>query len=229
VGQIPIDVSEGNVEGLVVNLAAGAPLPGAIRTPDGKGNFGNTMVYLRPRETPMFGSGGGRVKEDGSFSVPMVHAGIYDVMVGSLPDDFYVKSIRYGQEDALNKPLTLLQGSFGALEITLQNGAARLTGLVKNDKSDPVRGATIVLEPAPGDRKDLFKMITTDQNGSYSLAGITPGDYRVYAFEDLEQGAHQDRDYLKEFERYGEKITLAERESKTLEIKLIPADKLQAK
>jgi hypothetical protein len=229
VGQIPVDVSEGNVEGLVVNLAAGAPLPGVIRTSDGKGNLGNTMIYLRPRETPMFGSGGGRIKEDGSFSIPTVHAGNYDAMVAGLPDDFYVKSIRYGQEDALNKPLTLLPGSFGALEITVQSGAARLTGIVKNDKSDAVRGATVVLEPAHSDRKDLYKMITTDQNGSYSLAGITPGDYRVYAFEDIEQGAHQDRDYLKEFERYGDKVTVAERESKTLELKLIPADKVQVK
>jgi protocatechuate 3,4-dioxygenase beta subunit len=227
---IPIDVGEGNIEGLTLNLTSGTPLNGALKVADGKGDPGRVAVLLLPKDSPMmFSSGGpGQLKDDGTFTIPTTFAGTYEVNVNGLAEDFYVKSIRYGQEDALNKPLTLQGGSTGALEITVQSGAARLTGAVINEKKDPVRGATVVLEPASGDRKDLFKMATTDQNGTYSLAGLTPGDYRIYAFEDIEMGAYSDRDYLKEFERYGEKITVAERDAKTMELKLIPAEKVQA-
>jgi len=227
VGTANVDVSSGNIEGVTLTLSAGTALNGSLKIAEGQGDLTRTTVYLRPKDSPMFGGGGGRVKDDGTFSLLNTYAGTYEVSVMGLPDDLYVKSIRYGQEDVLGKPLVLQQSVAGALEITVRSGAGKLTGVVINDKKEPVRGATVVLEPLSSDRKDLFKMMTTDQNGAYSLAGITPGDYRVYGFEDIETGAHQDRDYLKDFERLADKATLAVRESKTLQVTLIPAEKAE--
>ncbi len=56
----------------------------------------------------------------------------------------------------------------------------------------------MVLVPDPPHRgeKRLFKSITTDQNGHFVLQGIPPGDYKVFAWENIEHGAYTIPEFL---------------------------------
>ena len=56
------------------------------------------------------------------------------------------------------------------------------------------------------------------------MSGVPPGEYKAYAWEDMEVGAYMDLDAIKPVEGKGESITLREGDQKTLTLKLIPVD-----
>ena len=51
-----------------------------------------------------------------------------------------------------------------------------------------------------------------------------PGEYKVYAWEDLEAGAYMDPDFMKPIDSKGEALTLRENDQKSLQLTLVPAD-----
>jgi len=70
----------------------------------------------------------------------------------------------------------------------------------------------------------LYKDATTDQYGRFTIVGIAPGGYKLFAWEDVEDGAYEDPDYLKAFEDLGEPRTIRERSRESAQLKLIPAE-----
>ena len=64
----------------------------------------------------------------------------------------------------------------------------------------------------------------SDQSGRFTLKGIAPGDYKLFAWEQIEAGAYQDPDFLKPFENRGESINIREGSRETRQLKAIPAE-----
>ena len=60
------------------------------------------------------------------------------------------------------------------------------------------------------------------ERGAFSLTGLTPGEYKAYAWEDIEIGAYMDPDFMKPIEEKGEAVSLQKGEQKTLTLKVIP-------
>ncbi|MGH9660968.1 MAG: carboxypeptidase-like regulatory domain-containing protein, partial [Bryobacteraceae bacterium] len=151
--------------------------------------------------------------------------GNYEVMVTGLPPGFYVKSIHRGDEDVLAGGLALAESS-APLEIVVSAAGARVDGVVVNAKNEPAAGASVVLAPVTPqpNRRDQYRSAAADQLGRFALQGIPPGDYRLFAVEDLETGAHQDPEFLKPFDNVAEKLRLAENARETRQIKLAVAD-----
>ena len=56
------------------------------------------------------------------------------------------------------------------------------------------------------------------------MKNLNPGDYRIYAFEEIEFSAWLDPEYMKPFEGRGEKITVREGAPQTVRITLIPGE-----
>ncbi len=52
-----------------------------------------------------------------------------------------------------------------------------------------------------------FKRAATGQNGSFSAEGVTPGEYKAYAWEEVEAGAYLDPDSLRRLEEQGEPVS----------------------
>ena len=72
----------------------------------------------------------------------------------------------------------------GSLELLVSPNGGRFDGLVLKDDR-PFSGATVTLVPESDRRKEerLYKSTTTDQNAQFSVRGITPGDYKLFAWE----------------------------------------------
>lgn len=69
----------------------------------------------------------------------------------------------------------------------------------------------------------LFKTANTDQNGHFTIRGVRPGEYKIFAWEMVESGAYQDPDFLKPYESAGETVSIKESARETVQLKLIPA------
>ena len=71
-------------------------------------------------------------------------------------------------------------------------------------------------------------MARTDQTGHFSLKGLEPNDYTVYAWEDIEPGQYMDPDVLKAAENHRKSLKLKESSQESLEVESIPAEETPA-
>ena len=53
---------------------------------------------------------------------------------------------------------------------------------------------------------------------------MVPGEYKVYAWEDVESSAWMDPDFMKPLEAKGEPVTVGESAQANVQVNLIPAD-----
>jgi hypothetical protein len=68
-----------------------------------------------------------------------------------------------------------------------------------------------------------------DQSGVFTVKdAIRPGEYTLYAFEGVPEGAWTDAEFMKEIEGKGVRVKLGEGDVKTVEIPLIPRPDLTA-
>jgi hypothetical protein len=120
-------------------------------------------------------------------------------MVTGLPSGFYVKSVRSDQTDVLASGLNT-EVPPAPLDVLFSPNAAQVTGSVQNPNTNaPMPGATVVLVPQEKERKDqqnYYKQVSSDQNGAFTFKDVTPGEYKVFAWEDVEAGAYMDPDYM---------------------------------
>jgi hypothetical protein len=130
------------------------------------------------------------VGSDGTFTVPSVGPGSYDVSVYPLPENSYVRSITYGGQNALSNPLEVRPG-INRLDIQLGSSSVVAQGAVVDRAGRPVPGAQVVLVPRTNrTRADRYLATTSDVVGNFRISGVPPADYVLLAFEDIEPQAY---------------------------------------
>jgi len=229
--RIPIEVGNADVENLILTVSSGVSVPGRIRV---EGAQSGTAGVLDRIGVTLQGSGGlsflsllggGAVRPaaDGSFSIPRITAGDYKLAVNGLGPNLYVKEARLGQTDAL-QPLSITLPINGSLDITLGSNPGQITGNVTDAALKPVSGVQAVLIPDQSrNRQDLYKTAVTDQEGRFTIRGITPGDYRLFAWEDIEPFSYYDAAVLRQYEQQGKLVHIQEGSADSVDLKIIPA------
>jgi protocatechuate 3,4-dioxygenase beta subunit len=227
-----IQVGGSNVEGITLPLRGGVPVSGRVRV-EGETTqaIASVHVLLRPAET------GGvvygpfptqQVKEDGSFQMDDVGADRYTVSVNGLPEGFYVKSLRSANLDVLAGGLEVAGGSPANLDVVLSPNAGQVTGTVMDPNTQkPAAIVMVVLVPQEKDRRGreaFYQTANTDLSGRFTLISLVPGEYRVYAWEDVEYGVWMDPDFMKPLELRGEAVSVSEGGRQAIQVNLIPAD-----
>ena len=85
-----------------------------------------------------------------------------------------------------------------------------------------MQGIQAVLIPdRQRDRRDLFRFATSDQTGHFTMNAIAPGDYKLFAWEDLEPGAYNDPDFLRKYEALATPVQISESSTSTVEVKVL--------
>lgn len=145
--------------------------------------------------------------------------------VPSTLEGLYVKAIRLNGRDVLTGGLHLESAPNGPLEVVISSNGGTVGGRVLDSSGKPVPNIKTVLVPnAPRrQRGDLYKYVSTDDAGRFQLSGIAPGDYRVLAWERVEEGAWQDPQFLRLFENEGAPVHIEEGSRVTVDTRLIPA------
>jgi hypothetical protein len=210
-GIAPVVVGASDVEGVRVTLAPGAEVKGRV-TVEGAGKpqlAGMSLLFT------VAGRNNGQlipVVEDDALTANLNGHLMPDhyqaKVIGRSLSGLYVKSIRSGETDVLADGLTVMGGGAIDIEIVLASDGAAVEGVALDKNQQPLPGATILLAPARRSRMDLYHSATADQNGRYEFTAVAPGDYKLFAWDDVEPGAWNDPDFLKDYEKQGEKTTL---------------------
>jgi protocatechuate 3,4-dioxygenase beta subunit len=226
---VPVSVSNADIDGLVLTLAAGVTVGGRLtvqgRPLSALPDLGSVRLILNT--VPMFSPLGNplpsTIADDGTFQVVGMREGEYRAQLNANVPGFYVRNIKFGGEEVLGKTFRFRSGDSGSFEVVLQAGMQTLSGTVTDSEPQPVSGIAVFLIPSDRARLDLFRNTITDQNGKFSFANIAPGDYKVFSWEAADNNAHLDPDFLKPYEGFGKAVSVAESSNTSLDVKLIPA------
>ena len=230
--RMPLEVGNSNIEGIELNLQPPVEVHGHLtieENGDLKGAQINVSLQAKGSDGPMamMGGVGSPVKDDLTFKIANVALDPYEINVRGLPDGFYLKSIRMGQVDVTETGVDFSQGvSADEMNVVINPNGGEIDGAVQNAKGEPATGATVTLIPDASHRAIawLYKTADTDQNGRFSIKGIRPGEYKIYAWEDVEQGAYMDPDFVKPHESAGEAVTVKDNSPSSIQLKAIPAE-----
>ena len=118
------------------------------------------------------------------------------------------------------------------LEVTLSARGALVSGVVRRDGADGSATPQVVLLPDTPDaelRRSDTHLGAFDQSGAFTVKDpVRPGEYTLYAFEAIPQGAWTDAEFVKEIEGKGVRIKVEEGDAKTVEVPLIPRSDIAA-
>jgi hypothetical protein len=216
-GRQKIEVGAESIESLIISLGGGSTFQGRI-TVAGPGSV--TLERLRVSFLPI-GEGEqleryGQVKKDGTYEITSVTDGSYAVRLWGLEQEWYLRSVRLGQEDILENGLQVERGApGGTLEIIVSSSSAQLEGSV-TDGDQAMSGARVRITPDPETPYNRFRSVSvrTDQTGRFMVPNLAPGKYRVFARSPVSAGGGS----LKSDPQI---VTLSEHNRKTVQLAIV--------
>jgi hypothetical protein len=162
----------------------------------------------------------------GNFEWKEVNPGSYIVQVegGNGPGSFFVKSAALGGRD-IATGFTASGPASIDLVVSSKGGSVEGTVALREkdgDSDHPAANATVVAVPEEKYRKlaDHFKTGSTDQQGHFAIRGMAPGNYTLYAWQDVDDGIWRDTDFLKSQAANGTSLKVEEGSDQKLELKL---------
>jgi hypothetical protein len=226
-GKLSVDGSNNPVPaGLRVSLrpdplVPGMPIPASAVSAEGQFTFsqvlpGDYLVTVQPLQPAPPVTTGQRANafpvlpQRGSPALPPLPPALQNA---------YVKSVRLGSADVLNGGLRIDSPPGDSLEIVIGANPGRVEGDVGR-----LANATVVLVPAAHMRRpDLYKSVLTNPEGRFEFQGVTPGDYILLTWADVETGAWMNADFLKPYESRGRTLRVEEGSRHTMQ-QLTPLD-----
>jgi hypothetical protein len=88
----------------------------------------------------------------------------------------------------------------------------------------PFYDATVVLVPDPPRRQrfDLYYAEGSNATGRARFAGVAPGDYKMFAWDDVPGDSWQDPDFIRPYEDRGKPVHVSEGSSENVELRVLP-------
>ena len=131
---------------------------------------------------------------DGTFILNELGLDRYHATFRGVPDNLYVKSVKLGEGDATEAGLDFRAGRpTGSIEITLGSDGAVLDGVVQDDSGAPSKGyVALIPDTILGGHTERLKSTSADETGHFKIQGIAPGNYKIYAWEDINSAVYRD-------------------------------------
>ena len=228
-------VNGGNITDVSLSLQKGMSISGSV-TFDG-GNPASldftkmrvTLAAAPDAASPSFGEGGMPIPDaaldaSGRFTIRGVMPGKYRVVPGrGFPPAFTIQSSVFSGRDILDIPLDVRAGEDqGGGVLTFGTAQTELGGTLRDNAGKPVPDYTLVVFATdqrmwlPGSRRIQAVRPATD--GRFSFKGLPPGEYRLAALVDVEQGQWFDPAFLREIGGAGIAVSLGRGEKKTQDL-----------
>lgn len=219
-----VTVNEGAENTVTLKMDAGIDLAGNVVV-EGQKVAADARVLLLPgdglpgyRERPE-----AHVKAEGSFVLQSVVPGVWDIDVKPIPEGGYVKSMRLGQQDVLTEDMVISRDTAERLDIVVSAHGGILEGDVKTESGDPAGPAHVLAAPDGkfGRVLSFYSLADADEKGHFRMKGLTPGHYKLYAFDSLNYCAWCDPDFLKPFADGGLPVDIREGANPSKKLRLI--------
>jgi hypothetical protein len=152
------------------------------------------------------------IDTEGGFNlVNLVEARYSIIAATGLPADAFVSEIRLDSRNVSDDGFINIAGNSQLnLEVTISRGGGSIQGTAQDAKHNPVAAARITLIPDLPRRENflLYKTAMSTAMGTFTLNGVAPGSYKLFAWEQIPNGAEQDSDFMREYDLLGTSINM---------------------
>ena len=232
-GRARLEVRDTDISNVLITIPPSTEVKGTVSAAGGKVPP-SLRVQLMPDEAsaakiPAYQQVRARsvtVNADGSFSVPAMPEGRFRVSaVAGLPQDMYLSDVQQGAQSVFDSGFSVNTRNANPIEVVLASGAGTVNGVVVDGPMKVVQGATVVLVPEARRRSNraLYVQTSSDASGRFTLRGVAPGDYKVFAWESIPAFAHVNPGFMAKHEDRGKVIHVGQNGTASTELTIIPA------
>lgn len=228
-GRIPVELTATGHDEINLPLISALDVAGTVELEGApRGSLPNLTLRLVSSEGLALGpQPSSKVGVDGGIHFAAVTPGRWTMAFDSLPEGLWIKSENFAGVDLPAGELNLTESTRGQLHIVLADNGGQINGTVSLDNR-PCH-ATVVLVPDEPELRaahQMYKVTNASERGLFTLKGIRPGSYKLFAFQEIEPFAWFDPDKLKLAEEMGSPITVSAGESAMHDLVTIPPDLL---
>jgi hypothetical protein len=228
-GRVPLEVSAAAREEVALPLAPAFDVIGTVEFEGApRGRVPNLTVRLVSSEGLALGPPpSSKVGSDGSIHLTGVTPGRWMLSIDLLPEGLWLKTETFAGNELVAGELNLTDSSRGQLRIVLAGNGAQIAGTVSVNNL-PCR-ATVVLVPAAPELRiahQMYRVTNTTERGLFTLKGVRPGSYMLFAFQEIEPFEWFDPEQLKMVDELGSSITVSEGEHALRDIVAVPPQAL---
>jgi hypothetical protein len=209
--QQAVEVAGADVEGINLSFQPAKDVSGVVKFEGGPvptGALQNLRVSLLPEFRSGMYVGSTQVKPDGSFAFKNIPPMEIELTIGHV-NGAYLKSIQVGERVLPGRRVDFSQAG-GKLTVVMGTDMGDVAGTVQHKNGEPAARVRVTVVPygAILGRTELSRFAFTRDDGSYEVKEVAPGEYKVFAWEDVPMGAPQDPEFRKPFENMGLAIKL---------------------
>ena len=230
---MPILVGNDDLSNITVVTAKGATLSGVVVTAEGSTGelkLANLQVVaqgVRPDlPGPFNATRNTRVGEDATFVLNGL-SGQRLLRVNGLPAEWMLKSVLMDSTEVTDTPFDFRGNEqLGNVQIVVTDKVTEVNGRVTS-RGQPTRSYSVVVFPED-EAKWTFptrfvQSARPDQQGLFKIRALPAGErYLAIAVDYLENGEAADPQFLSQVRDRATRLTLAEGESKALDLTLVP-------
>jgi hypothetical protein len=219
-----VDIRNQDVGGLSLTIRPGFEVRGTI-TVDGKTPDVNTLrMAMEPADAlrRLGVAAPANIATDGSFSVPPLPDGRFRVIARAQPD-LYLEDIKQAGVSVFESGFEIRGRNPDPIEVSFKSGAATFDGTLQDSAGRPLIAGSVALVPAA--RRDnplLYYSTASDSNGSFTIRGIAPGEYKLFAWDYMPPGAASNTAFLEKYEDKGVAISFAAAAKTSQKVTAIP-------
>jgi len=203
--RVPVEVGSSDVDGIAVHLEPGLSINGTVRVESATGKTLPNQTWALNLRSSDQNIGGGQLKwgkDLTTFTIADTTPGSYR-LEGVPPPPFYIKSAIMGGRDMTREELPVAQAA--ELEIVLSDDSGAVEGTVQDtDGQPPARATVMVMQEGRSPRS-----MPVGADGHFRVANLAPGDYKVYAWDDITQVAYAEPEWMRRQGDKGQSVTVS--------------------
>jgi len=230
---VPIVVGGQDITGMSIVTGRGATVTGRVvfeGTVSRRGVFSTMRVSSTPADSsrpPLtigpVAANNGEANADGNFQLAGLTGRVFFSV--PVPSGWMLKSVTLDGEDITDQPLDLTgRASVTGLQITLTDRVTDVSGLVTDDRGQPVKDATVLFLPAepmePLATSRWMRQASPIATGRYQLRNLRPGRYVAVAVEFFDSGRQFAPEFQKRLRQSAREVTVREAEPITVDLKV---------
>jgi hypothetical protein len=125
--------------------------------------------------------------------------------------------------DVLEQFVNVQYDNPAGLDIQLAFDGGQIGGSVTDAAGRPVGEGTVVLVPdvTRRHRPDQYRVASPNASGRFSMGGIPPGDYKLFAWESVETNAWVNADFISNYEEFGTGVTVSPNAQVSAQLRVI--------
>jgi hypothetical protein len=192
-GRVSFDARDESVKDLVIKVDPSPALNGVVTVngaPPGQNEIKISMqVDDSGAKLPAYGANvrARTVPVDptsGAYSLPGIFVGHWQVYVEGLAPEMYVADVRQGASSVFDTGITITGEQPSPLQVLIRTDSGTVEGSVTDSGRRPSLGASVILVPPDNRRQNrlLYKTATAGPDGRFSIRGVAPGNYRIFAW-----------------------------------------------